>query len=134
MSKGAPHGTPFDQLNKASHYPSQSAPRQSLGRGSRVRLGGQNRFRLGSAVNVFHSSLSNIDAAFEIGSIFDADTLAGHVSGQRSFITDVGPVAGNDVAFDLAQDYHFLGGNVGLDLAVTPDGDAVPLQVDRAFH
>ena len=53
---------------------------------------------------------------------------------KRPFVPYVNPVAGRDVAFYLAQDDNFLSVNVGLDLAVAANRNAVAGQIDGAFY
>lgn len=78
--------------------------------------------------------LADVNAALEIGAIFNADPLRNHVAGQGAFIPDVYPVAGIDVPVDFAEDNDFAGGNVGSHLAIATYYNAISGQIDGAFH
>src|SRR5262249_3785709 len=110
-----------------------SHPRWRLRAGSCDR-GFLNGFALGRAVHVLDARLANVDAALEVGAVFDADALADDVAGKRAFIADVDTVAAGDVALHLAQDHDFLGVDIGLHRSVAADGYPVAGKVDGAFH
>src|SRR5215472_3314519 len=94
---------------------------------------GWRRLRLGRAVHVLCTRFADIDAALEVGAVLNADALADHVTAERTFVTNISPIAGGHVALDLAQDHDFLGVDVGLDLPVATNGHPVPREVDSAF-
>src|ERR1051326_4903774 len=87
------------------------------------------------AVHLFLlARLPNVNRTLEPGAVLDGNSLAGNIAPQGPFVPDVQPVAGRDVAFYLAQHHDFLGGDVGLDLAVAANRDTVTRQIDGAFH
>src|ERR1700678_1837064 len=77
---------------------------------------------------------TDVDAALEECAVFDGDARGGYVAGERAFAADVYAVAGMHVAAHLAQHDYLARRDVGRDLAVAADGDAVARKVDRAFH
>jgi len=82
----------------------------------------------------FAFGFADVDAAFEEGSIFNADTCCGDVSGKGALAADVDAVGRHDVAADLPEDDDFAGGDVGGYLAVSANRDAVAGEVDGAFN
>jgi hypothetical protein len=74
--------------------------------------------------------LADIDAAFEEGSILDADALGNHITSQGTFAADVHPVAGIDVAAHLAQNHYFAGRDIRGHLSIAANRDPVARQVD----
>src|SRR5215471_886993 len=102
--------------------------------GGDERLSHRDRLGLGRAIHLFGAGLADVDSAFEVRSVFNADALADNIAAERAFIANLGPVAGRHVAFNLAQDDDFSGVDVGLDLAVAPHGHTVARKVDGAFH
>jgi len=79
------------------------------------------------------SRTANINLSFEKGSIFEADALGDCVSGKRSFTVDLQPVAGIDIADNLALHDDLARSDIGIDLSIVADGYAVSGKVDRPF-
>jgi hypothetical protein len=82
---------------------------------------------------VFVLDRAHLDAAFQNGSIFNADALGDHVARQRAFAADIQTVGALYVALYLAQDDHFAGADVGGDAAVASNGDPVLGKIDGAL-
>ena len=74
----------------------------------------------------------NLDRALHHGSVFNTDARRHDISGERTFAANVQTIRAMDIASHRAHDYHFLGGDVGDDNPVTPDGDAA-VKVDGAL-
>src|SRR5262249_15110471 len=98
------------------------------------RLGGRDRLALRHSVHIFQSRFADINPALEVRAIFNADALADHVSGQRTFIADVHAITGGQIALHFAQDHHFFGVDVRLHLSVAAYGYTMAAKVDGAFH
>jgi len=81
----------------------------------------------------FGFGFADVDAALEECTVFNADACRGDVAGEGAFAADIDAVGGGDVAADLAEDDDFAGDDVGGDLSVAADGDAVSGQVDGAL-
>ena len=77
--------------------------------------------------------LADVDSALEEGAVFDADASRSHVTGQSAFRTNINTIGRGDVPTNLAEDDDLAGSDVGRDLAIATDGDAIAGQVDAAF-
>ena len=75
----------------------------------------------------------DLHAAFQNGSVLNADALGDHITRQRAFAADVQTVRALDVALHLAQDHNFAGTDVGGDAAVTSNGDPVIGKINGAL-
>ena len=80
------------------------------------------------------AGLADVDAALEEGAIFDGDARGDDVAGERTFAAYVDTVRCLAVAADLTEDDDLAGADVGCDLAVAANGDAVTGEVDGAFN
>src|SRR5208337_264520 len=89
--------------------------------------------RWGGCGRGFGIGLADVDAALEIGAIFNADAGGGHVAGEGALGANVDAVGRGDISLDLAQDHDFTGVDAGGYLAVATDGEAVAGQIDAAF-
>jgi hypothetical protein len=76
---------------------------------------------------------ADLHAAFQNGSILNADALRDHITCQRALAADVQAVCALDVALHLAQDYDFAATDVGGDASVVPNGDAVTGKINGAL-
>src|SRR5712692_11416322 len=76
---------------------------------------------------------ADLHAAFQNGSVLNADALSDHIPGQRAFAADVQTVRALDVALHLAQDHNFASTDVGGDASVTPNSDAVTGKINGAL-
>src|SRR5262249_18348836 len=88
----------------------------------------------GATVHFFLAWLPDVNRTLEPSAVLNGNSLAHDVPAQRTFIANVNPIAGSDVALDFAQDHDFLGVDVGLDLAVAANRYTVTRQIDGAFH
>jgi hypothetical protein len=79
------------------------------------------------------AGFADIDSTLEICTIFDTDALRYDVPGQRAFVPDINPVAGIEIATNLAEHHDFPGGDVGGNIAVAPNGDTISRQGNRPF-
>src|SRR5579859_6576332 len=77
--------------------------------------------------------LLDINAALEVGAVFDADALGNHITDEGAFIADIHAVAGGEVALHLADHHDLAGGDVGRDHAVAAHGNPVAGKIDGAF-
>src|ERR1017187_8906926 len=79
------------------------------------------------------TGFADVDTALEVRAVLDGNARCGLVSGQRAFAADIDAIAGLNIAAHFAQNNHLAGSDIGCDLAITTDGDAVAWKVDCAF-
>src|SRR5580698_6585441 len=75
----------------------------------------------------------DVDAALEIGSVFDHNAGSFDVAHQLGVFADVDLVGGFDISVNGAQHHHFARLYTRLQLAVRSDGKAVLVQFDGAI-
>src|ERR1700688_3993744 len=80
------------------------------------------------------AALANIDAALEVGAVFDGDAGRGYGAGERAVTPDIHAIASRKVAAHFAKHNDLAGVDVGCHHTITADGDAVARQADRTFH
>ena len=68
----------------------------------------------------------DVDAAFEVGAVVDADAGGLDVADEASLVADGELLQGLDIAFDRAEDHHLARPDVRAHLAVAPDGHRLP--------
>src|SRR4051794_15689228 len=75
----------------------------------------------------------DVDAAFEVGAVVDADAGRFDVADQTALFADRDLLGDFDVAFDGAEDGDLPGLDVRLHFAVGADGDRAE-RFEEAFH
>src|SRR5262249_40501588 len=81
-------------------------------------------------------SLLNLDAAFEVGAIFDADAVRGDIAGEPAIAADIEPVSRDQISGHFAHNNDFARAQVGNHHPVLAHGHAVGAagKIDRSFH
>ncbi len=81
----------------------------------------------------FLTRLANVDPTFEEGAIFNADTLGDYISGERAFVANVNAITGIQISTNLAENHDLAGINVGGDLPIAANRNAITREVDGPF-
>ncbi len=94
--------------------------------------------RLGVFRQLIRGSLGfgwvDLDAAFEMGAVLDADSRRGNIAGDRAVLSNVHAAACMDVPDHFAGDDHFACVNFGIELGGGADDQFMAAQRDRAIH
>ena len=76
---------------------------------------------------------ADLHAAFQDCSILYADPVGYHIARQRALAANIQAIRTLDVTLHLADDHNFAGTDVGGDVTVTPNGDAVTGKINGAL-
>src|SRR5579883_277049 len=105
---------------------------ESLRYGELVAGGGCGLAQDGDFAGALRLRADDVDAAFEVRAVVDADAGGLDVADETALLADGDLLSDLDVAADGAIDGYLAGANVGFDLAVWADSDGA-LGFDGAF-
>src|SRR5208337_2354803 len=77
----------------------------------------------------FSGLFLNIDLPFQERALFNGDALGGQVASYHRRLSQVHAIGGVHAPIQLTLNHHGLGANVGLDVSVRPDRQAVVAQL-----
>jgi hypothetical protein len=97
-----------------------------------LRRGGS-RYR-SLAVGFGAAGLDNVDAAPKHGAILDDDSRRGQVAFERAGFANFHLIAGAHVSTQVAENGDRARLNMGVDVAVGPNGQVVVLELDRPLE
>ncbi len=67
----------------------------------------------------------DLDAAFEMGAVLDADARRGNISDDRAILLDIDAAARMEITDDFAEDNHVASLNFGIELSRGANGEFV---------
>src|ERR1700739_661587 len=76
----------------------------------------------------------DLDAALEVGAVFDADSSAENIANNGAVFCDFDASPRIDVADSFAVDNHFAGVNFRIELRRGTDGERMAIKENRAIH
>jgi hypothetical protein len=76
----------------------------------------------------------DLDAALEVGAVFDADSSAAKVTGDRAVFRNFDATPSIDIADKLARNNHFTGVNFRMELRCGADDKVMAVEGNRTLH